>query len=313
MSIFLSLASQKFRKTFLAFFALTAILPLLVLILLLYQYIFPLLTSIQMDQIRDPLTYGLLAMFFVPLLGFFLMSWWTRTLETLTQEVKNKTSQVVDIHSEPAGQNEMKALEHMFEGLYQELQSKIGQLNEYSKKLIDVNAKLAQLAVTDELTTLYNKRYFQTRLVEEVDRAERYKQKLTLIMIDVDGFKNYNDTCGHQAGDKLLRQLGLLFRKITRKSDIPCRYGGDEFALILPECTTQRAEAIARKLVASVERFSGQGVIGDKKANISISCGVAGYEGQIEKFVAAADRRLYQAKSSGKGRVIGPSESSRPA
>lgn len=304
--MFVSLASQRFRKTFLAFFALAAVLPLLVLIFLLYQYIFPLLTEVQMDRLRDPLTYGLLAMFFVPLLGFFLMSWWTEALETFTQEVKNKTSQVLEVKTEPAHQNEMKALEHMFEGLYQELQGKIGQLSEYSKKIIEANAKLAELAVTDELTTLYNRRCFQTRLMEEVNRAERYKQNLAMVMIDVDRFKQYNDTCGHQAGDKLLRQLGLLFRKITRKSDIPCRYGGDEFALILPGSTVDQAETLARKLAAAVHRLSAKGVLGEGKAKISISCGVAAYNGDLEGLVTEADRRLYQAKSSGKGRVIGP-------
>ncbi len=299
-----SLTSERFRRTALAFFALGTILPLLILIFIILQYAVPILSHEQTEAMINPFTYGLVAMFTMPLLGFALMIWWTNSLERLTEDIRNKSLEVVSDEDGFHSQNEMVAIRHIFDGLQSELQDKIGLLNEYSQKLIESNVKLSELAITDALTQLYNKRHFEMRLAEEVNRASRSGEELSLIMADVDGFKKFNDTHGHQAGDKLLRVLGQAIKASIRKSDIAFRYGGDEFSVILPGCSVKDAGQVAKKLVASMTTGALDTLFRDYPADISISCGVARYSDGLEDLVTLADRCLYKAKSLGRGQIV---------
>ena len=308
MSRLKSVISNRFRQSFLSAYALSCLVPLLILVYLVFQYIYPLLNDQQTEQLQDVFTIGLIIMLTVPILGFFLLSWWLKSLENLTSEVKTKSAAVIKgkpgASSETDSENEMVTLRVHFDQLYNELQDKIGQLNVYSNRLIDTNIILAEQAVTDPLTTLYNRRYFDERVKEEASRAQRHHLDLTMIMLDVDDFKAYNDTYGHPAGDELLQNLALLIRTSIRKSDIPFRYGGDEFAVLLPQCSVRDATAIARKLVraVTVQRFGGQKE--GSPENVSISCGVAGFTGDKERFLKDSDRCLYLAKSAGKSKVV---------
>ena len=304
MSRFKSILSNRFRQTFLSAYALSCLLPLLILVYLIYQYLYPVLSETQVEQLEPVFNAGLVILLTVPILGFFLLSWWLKSLETLTTDVKSKTASIMQVQPDQDNENEMVALRLHFEQMYNELQNKIGQLNEYSNRLIDTNIKLTEQAVTDSLTTLYNRRYFEERLKEEINRAQRHALPLTMIMLDLDGFKAYNDTFGHPAGDELLQSLSRLIRISIRKSDVPFRYGGDEFAILLPQCNVADATAIARKLVQTVaaQQFGDRN--DDHPAHVSISCGVAGYLGDRERFVKDADRCLYLAKTSGKGKVV---------
>jgi len=250
-------------------------------------------------------TYGVLGMILIPLVSFFLIFIWLRSFEDLTEEIQTKSATMLG--EEPViqtSQNEVAILQRTFKGLYDELQDKVSQLNEYNKKLLDSNVKLSELSIKDELTTLYNRRYFEARLTEEINRVDRYKGALALIMIDVDGFKQYNDTLGHQAGDKLLRELGVIIRSSIRTSDLPFRYGGDEFAILLPECTPKNGGQVAQKIVDLVadHDFTDNG--DQPFGRITLSCGVAGYIEGMDEFVAEADKNLYKAKSAGKGQVV---------
>lgn len=107
---------------------------------------------------------------------------------------------------------------------------------------------LAQQAVHDPLTGLYNRRYFDETLADHIEIATRYHRDLSLVLIDLDGFKQINDTLGHEAGDKALRQFAKLMRSNARTADIICRYGGDEFALLLPETNKENALRIIERL-----------------------------------------------------------------
>ena len=247
---------------------------------------------------------ALAVMLIFPFLGFVLVSRWINSLENLTAVVKAKTAEMIHKESGTEEENEMVTLQSNFESLYSELQAKMAQLNQYSQQLIESNVKLSEQAVKDELTTLYNRRYFDLRLADEANRAERYDKQMALIMMDIDGFKQYNDSYGHPAGDKLLKGMAQLIKKSVRKTDIPCRYGGDEFAVILPESSLEAAETVARKITDEVtRRASGPRVTGAAR-NISLSCGVAAFSNDLKKIVKEADERLYQAKAGGKGRVI---------
>ena len=123
-------------------------------------------------------------------------------------------------------------------------------------------------------------------------------------MIDLDDFKRHNDTYGHQTGDKLLEELADMIRKSIRESDSAFRYGGDEFAVLLPVCDIKNAEHVAQKLVEKVSIHQFKNVEGQRLDKVTISCGAACYRGKLETFVAEADKHLFAAKASGKGLIV---------
>ena len=163
--------------------------------------------------------------------------------------------------------------------------------------------KLEQLTITDEWTGLYNARYMQACLEEEVARAQRYGRSLALIFLDLDGFKGVNDRYGHGAGSTLLREMGDRLRRITRQTDRPVRYGGDEFVIIMPETDRAGALATAERLRQEVMRPV---LLGEKEAHLTASFGVASYPedgGDARSLLDAADRAMYEAKARGRNRV----------
>ena len=166
-------------------------------------------------------------------------------------------------------------------------------------------AHTRRLASTDGLTDLYNYRTFQERLVQEVDRANRYARPLSLVMIDVDHFKIYNDTYGHPQGDIVLRELARLLREVSRTSDIVARYGGEEFALILPETDRLKAQKMGHRLREHVERHAFPGEDRLPRGALTISVGVTTHTlaGTKEALVQSADDALYRAKRAGRNRV----------
>lgn len=306
MQIFGSLAREKFRKLIFIFFALFSLLPILIVIFISINYVLPDLTPDQTDKLRSAFTYGIWIMFLFSSLSFFLLSQWMRSLENLTEEIKSKSVGILeDVEDSGEETNEITTIRNVVDGLYTELQEKMDQLNEYSKKLIDSNVKLSELSITDSLTSLYNRRYFDLRLNKEIDRSERYGRDLALIMIDVDGFKQYNDMLGHQAGDVLLKKVSKFFRDNIRKTDVPFRYGGDEFAIVLTECNIKNAVSVANKLCKVVSDYVFDGMEKLSFDKITISCGVASYSKGMTDLVREADRLLYEAKNAGKGLVIG--------
>ncbi len=163
-------------------------------------------------------------------------------------------------------------------------------------------AHTRRLASTDGLTELYNHRTFQERLTQEVDRANRYARPLSLVMIDLDHFKIYNDTYGHPQGDMILREVARLLREVSRTSDIVARYGGEEFALILPETDCASAQKIGHRLREHIERHTFPGEQRLPGGTLTISLGVATHTlaGTKEALVQSADRALYRAKRAGR-------------
>ena len=299
-----SLASERFRTSFLVVYVLSSLLPTLILILIVNRYVQPYLTPDQAELFRDPATYGLAAMLAVPFLGYLLMSWWINSLEKLTEEIKAKTADVLQERIIITEKNELITLHRHLDGLYGELQGKIKQLNEYSEKLVESKKKLTKISITDELTTLFNRRYFDRRLLDEIKKAEKRKNPLALIMVDIDGFKQYNEQYGHPAGDKLLRAVGLLIRDYVRKPNLPFRYGGDEFAIILPEAGIEEAAAKAHQLTEAASHLAIQGVTKGEPLTASVSCGVISYDRAYMGLFVEADRCIEQAISSKKGSVI---------
>ncbi|MDD5747393.1 MAG: diguanylate cyclase [Candidatus Omnitrophica bacterium] len=165
--------------------------------------------------------------------------------------------------------------------------------------------EVKNLAITDGLTTLFNHQYFQTHLSVEVARVQRYAHPLSLIMFDIDSFKAFNDTYGHPMGDGVLSQIAKIVKKNVRQVDIACRYGGEEFAIILPETKLNEAVVVAEKIRKSVEEVAFVTGQNTTKKKMTISGGVAQLASGMTKedLVRAADNSLYEAKSSGKNKI----------
>ena len=130
----------------------------------------------------------------------------------------------------------------VFDELHGDLESKMSKLDEVTKQLLELNIKLEKMATIDSLTSLHNRRYFDLKLIEEASIADRDKQELSLMMIDFDNFKKYNDSYGHQTGDKLLKEVAAIIRNSLRRSDMVFRYGGDEFAVLVPGCNSNQSD-----------------------------------------------------------------------
>ena len=167
--------------------------------------------------------------------------------------------------------------------------------------------KLEVEATVDEKTGLANYRVFYKRLREEWERSERYKLPLSVVMLDLDDFKQVNDTVGHLAGDRVLREFAVLVSGGARATDLAARYGGEEFAMILPHTDRTRAERVAERVRAAVYEFSF--LEPDQPLRLTVSAGVATFDdtpeiASAEQLIAAADRALYAAKNAGKNRVV---------
>lgn len=166
------------------------------------------------------------------------------------------------------------------------------------------NAKLYHLAITDGLTQLRIHRYFQQRLEEEILRSQKFGHPVSLIMSDIDHFKKFNDTYGHQEGDIVLIETARIFRLNVSEVDIAARYGGEEFAVILPETDTVKAREVAEDLRRKVEAHEYPSKEG--KLKVTVSLGVATFPKNAadkEALIGAADKALYKAKESGRNRV----------
>lgn len=164
--------------------------------------------------------------------------------------------------------------------------------------------KLERLAITDGLTKLYNSRHFYKQMRIEVDRSNRYKHSLALMLLDIDHFKQYNDRYGHLEGDKVLVKIGQIIKECLRKMDSAYRYGGEEFTIILPETTGKEASAVAPRIQTSLGSVKFYPVP-DKAVNITVSIGVTEYcPGEnLSSFVQRADKAMYVSKQKGRNRI----------
>ncbi len=184
--------------------------------------------------------------------------------------------------------------------LNQELQLKIGQLQV-------AHDKLKRLAITDGLTGSYNYRFFKEQLNKEIIRAKRHKSHISIVMLDIDYFKNYNDSNGHPAGDDVLKTIANLLKNNIRNIDIAARYGGEEFALILIETDKHAAGIVANKIKRLVENYQFKFEDTQPNGKLTVSMGVATFPEDGDSFdvlVKKADKRLYQAKDQGRNLVV---------
>ncbi len=173
------------------------------------------------------------------------------------------------------------------------------QLDEYQRQLEERNALLAKESLTDPLTNLGNRRAFDRTLSEEIGRSARYKMPLSVLLIDIDHFKRFNDEFGHTRGDTVLRELADLLERERRRGDFLARYGGEEFAAILPSTGREGAAVLAERFRRAVEGADWKGF------PLTISIGIAhiGADEEASELVDAADRALYRAKKAGRNQI----------
>ncbi|MCD6271462.1 MAG: diguanylate cyclase [Deltaproteobacteria bacterium] len=164
--------------------------------------------------------------------------------------------------------------------------------------------KLQKLAITDGLTKLHNSRHFYYAIELEIDRSKRYNHPLGLLLLDIDNFKQYNDSYGHLEGDKVLATMGRTIKSLLRTMDSAYRYGGEEFTIILPETNIAKAETVGQRIRAAIKSaqfFPESG----KPVSVTISVGVTQYSPQetVSSFVQRADKAMYISKQHGKNLV----------
>ncbi|HYL15078.1 MAG TPA: diguanylate cyclase [Terriglobales bacterium] len=163
--------------------------------------------------------------------------------------------------------------------------------------------RVRQLAYIDGLTGIFNRRFFELRITQEIERAKRFDSGLSVIILDIDQFKRLNDEFGHLLGDEVLRQISSVFSQHLRKIDVVCRYGGEEFAILLPQTGVEQALRVADKLRAIVEGWQFPGV----PRPVTISAGTAAFPRHgttRDELVQAADAGMYAAKQAGRNRVM---------
>lgn len=168
--------------------------------------------------------------------------------------------------------------------------------------------ELVGLAFTDPMTGLFNFRKFRSTLEDELKRAARYGRSLSLIIIDLDGFKSVNDQYGHPAGDRVLATLAATIRMSVRETDVPARYGGEEFVVVCPETDQREAMMVAERIRSALEAIPIEATPGEF-CSITCSAGVATFPDHARDevgLIEASDEALYRAKTSGKNRVHGP-------
>lgn len=164
--------------------------------------------------------------------------------------------------------------------------------------------RLKRLSITDGLTNLYNSRHFYSQLKNEVDRSTRYNHSLSMLILDIDHFKDYNDRYGHLEGDKVLVRLGQVIKLLLRKMDSAYRYGGEEFTVILPETDSEEARTVAQRIRKAVKAIVFNPEPGEE-VSVTISIGMTSYRSpeDLNEFIQRADKALYGSKEGGRDQV----------
>ncbi len=219
----------------------------------------------------------------------------TQLNRNIPESVHDTAEAASTILSDPEPSAEIRYVTESVAGLCRDIEEK--------------NKKLDEIYIRDEKTSLYNYRHFKEHLIIDVERAKRFGDSISLAMIDIDHFKRYNDAFGHVAGDRVLARIAAIIRETCRVTDIPSRFGGEEFAILFPKTDRQLSIEIAERLrqIIAIEPFgqiSGQG----HRGQITVSIGVATWPDDAVDWYSLinnADQALYQAKDTGRNQVVG--------
>jgi diguanylate cyclase (GGDEF)-like protein len=199
-------------------------------------------------------------------------------------------------------QEEIVQLRRQLDRARKDAVARESELQRYQQQLEAANIKLQELATTDPLTGVANRRVFDQRLNIDFAHARRYGRALALMILDVDNFKQRNDRFGHDEGDATLKRFANLLARGVREADLVVRYGGEEFVLLLPETSEQQALLMSNRIMAMVRGYEWG------REQVTISGGIADLQPTIvrpHELVSRADKALYAAKHAGKDRIVG--------
>jgi diguanylate cyclase (GGDEF)-like protein len=316
-------AARRIKRKILIAIALTAFLPMLVVAYLVYAYALPLLDP-QAQERNLPWMLVMLGGTGLLMTAGSFMLW-----DLATSVVRHADS--LDAPRRPAPtagtsrpspslettavqqyvqqSDEVDSLMHSFSRMLSTIEQQASDVNEYArrldtayKELESTSAQLKEFSFKDEVTGLYNRRFFSIRLEEEVSRYRRFNHPVSVVLLDLDGFKAVNDDLGHGAGDETLRAMAEILLKQSRGINVICRYGGDEFAVLLVETSKGGARLYADRIryVLSTWTFA-------HGRRVTASFGIASLPEDVapaaEELIRAADEALYAAKRAGKNRV----------
>ena len=298
------------RRTIMLALCLTSFIPLVVLTYSFYAYLLPLLDHTQ--RIRDLLWLQALLVFtgLLMAVGGFLI--WDVTRALPRQDDPTVLAPLPPEHPPMAAAgsaDDADTLLHSFSRMLAPIEHQAAALDRYAtrldaayQELESTNARLKEYSFKDEVTGLYNRRFFSIRLEEEVSRYRRFNHPVSVVLLDLDGFKAVNDELGHGAGDETLRGMAEILLRHSRGINVICRYGGDEFAILLVETSKAGARLYADRIryVLSSSQFA-------HRRRITASFGIASLPEDVaptaDDLIRAADEALYAAKRSGKNRV----------
>jgi diguanylate cyclase (GGDEF)-like protein len=258
---------------------------------------------VRLRNVTLVLVVGLLL--FIGLGAYLLGLTFVRPLDRLTGGASKVAAGDLEVDLPVLNRSEVGYLTEVFNDMVARLRQGREELAAINKTLRKKNKELHELSITDSLTGLYNRKHLMETLDNEVARSKRYKHDFAVLVIDIDDFKEYNDTYGHLAGDEVLSRLATVFKESVRSCDYVARYGGEEFILVLPEISPEdgvKAAERVRKKVAK-ENFAGDG----ETIQVTVSVGVASYPKDGEEpqsIIRHADIALYKAKERGRNRVV---------
>jgi diguanylate cyclase (GGDEF)-like protein/PAS domain S-box-containing protein len=184
----------------------------------------------------------------------------------------------------------------------------ITEQNRAEEALRESEHRYQALSIIDDLTQLYNSRHFYTQLAREIERSNRYEQPLTLLMLDLDKFKDFNDTYGHVEGDNVLSRLGQVIKGCLRETDSAYRYGGEEFTIILPMTMSEEGIITAKRIQTELRKVAFSPTL-DQQIYITVSIGLSHYKPkeEMKTFVHRVDQLMYQAKKHGRDKICSES------
>jgi len=206
--------------------------------------------------------------------------------------------------------DELGELSESFDIMAVSIEDKVNTLHDQMNTITMANKQIELMAITDVLTGLYNRRFFFVRMEEEIERARRKKTDMGLIMIDIDLFKKFNDTYGHQTGDLVLKHVAMTIKDTCRSIDIVCRYGGEEIVVLAPECPKDKIQMMAERIRTAVETNRVSTV--DGELSVTISLGATSLDSLLieavphvaNMLIYFSDTALYQAKKNGRNMVM---------
>jgi diguanylate cyclase (GGDEF)-like protein len=246
---------------------------------------------------------------FVGLLAYWLGLLLVRPLDRLNAGATEVAKGNLDVQLPLLTGGELGSLTEAFNNMVAQLRKGRQEVQEIHEELKEKNAQLEHLSLTDPLTGLYNRRHLMSTLEAELRRAARNNERFSILILDVDHFKSYNDAFGHQAGDEALMKVAAVLRSSLREVDCAARYGGEEFVALLPDTGIDQATEVAERVRGLVRREPFTGGV------VTLSVGVAEYPTHgvnLETLIADADAALYLAKRHGRDRVIRADWSDRP-